>query len=235
MGVISENAVGVSSDDHVDDRNGAGKRLIGLVAHMRHCDDVRYARFFKFRCGTSKRRCTFGKIRFRASFGNVFAFIVGQTDDADLDAVKVLHDDCRKRRRRERASGILFKIRGENREGQALYVLSKRFASQVEFVVAECHRVPGHSPHGFPRPRHAARSEKVSPLPKVAGIERQHGSALGLRFCFLVAYECCNAGKTAHCVGVVVNGPAVVDAGRRRMDVVDVQDRQVPGKGVEGG
>ena len=92
MRVISENAVGVASDDHVDSRHGAGKRLIGLVAHMRHCDDVRHARFFKFRRGTSKRRRTVGKSRFGASFGNVFAFIVGQTDDADLDAVKVLYD-----------------------------------------------------------------------------------------------------------------------------------------------
>ena len=102
-------------------------------------------------------------------------------------------------------------------------------------MVAECHRVPGHSPHGFPRPRHAARSEKVSPLPKVAGIERQHGFALDLRFCFFVGYKCRNACKTAHCVGVVVDGAAVIDAGCRRMYVVDVQDRQVPGKGVEGG
>ena len=96
MRVISENAVGVASDDHVNSRHGAGKRLIGLVAHMRHRDDVRYARCFKFRCGTSKRRCTVGKIRFRAGFGNVFAFIVGQTDDADLDSIKVLYDGCRK-------------------------------------------------------------------------------------------------------------------------------------------
>lgn len=97
MRMIPENAVGVASDDHVDGRNGAGKRLIGLVAHMRHCDDVRYARFFKFRCGTSKRRRTVGKIRFRAGFGNVFAFIVDKTDDADLDAAEVLYDGCRKR------------------------------------------------------------------------------------------------------------------------------------------
>lgn len=129
MRMIPENAVGVTSDDHIDSRHSAGKRLIGLVAHMRHCDDVCYARFFKFRCGTSKRRCTFGKIRFRTGFGNVFAFIVGQTDDADLDAVKVLHDGCRKRRRRERAGGILFKIRGENREGKGLHIPGKCFAS----------------------------------------------------------------------------------------------------------
>ena len=98
MRMIPENAVGVASDDHVDSRHRAGKRLIGLVAHMRHCDDVRHARFFKFRRGTSKRRSSIGKIRFGTGFGNVFAFIVGQTDDADLDSIKVLYDGCRKRR-----------------------------------------------------------------------------------------------------------------------------------------
>ena len=75
----------------------------------------------------------------------------------------------------------------------------------------------------------------MSPLPEVAGIERQHGFALDLRFCFLVGYKCRNACKPAYCVGVIGDGAAVVNAGRRRMDVVDVQDRQVPGKGVEGG
>ena len=97
-------------------------------------------------------------------------------------------------------------------------------------MVAECDRVPGHSPHGFSSPRHAARSEKVSPLPKVAGIERQHGFALDLRFCFLVGYERRNSGEAADGIGVVVDGAAVINAGSRRMDVVDVQDRQVPGE-----
>lgn len=93
---VTENAVGVASDDHVDGRHGAGKRLIGFVAHMRHRDDVRDPRFFKFSRSTRKRRCTVGKSRFGTGFGNVFAFIVGQTDDADLDAVKLLYDGCRK-------------------------------------------------------------------------------------------------------------------------------------------
>ena len=97
-------------------------------------------------------------------------------------------------------------------------------------MITECHRVPGHASHGFAGPRHAARSEKVSPLPKVAGIKRQHGFALNLRFCFLVGYERRNACKSAHCVGVVVDGAAVIDAGRRRMYIVNVQDRQVPGE-----
>lgn len=97
-------------------------------------------------------------------------------------------------------------------------------------MVAECDRVPGHSPHGFPSPRHAARSEKVSPLPKVAGIEREHGCALGLGLSFHVGYKCRNACKAADGIGVIVDGAAVVNAGRRRMDVVDMQDRQVPGE-----
>ena len=70
----------------------------------------------------------------------------------------------------------------------------------------------------------------ASPLPEVAGIEREHGCALDLRFCFLVGYERRNACKSAHCVGVVVDGAAVIDAGRRRMHIVNVQDRQVPGE-----
>ena len=61
---------------------------------MRHRDDVRDARFFKFRRGTLKRLGTVGKIRVGAGFGNIFSFVVGQTDDADLDAVKVLYDGC---------------------------------------------------------------------------------------------------------------------------------------------
>ena len=68
----------------------------------------------------------------------------------------------------------------------------------------------------------AARSEKMSPLPEVAGIERQYGCALGLRFCFLVGYKCRYACQPADGIGVIVDGAAVVDAGRRRMDVVDV-------------
>lgn len=97
-------------------------------------------------------------------------------------------------------------------------------------MIAECHRVPGHASHCFPRPKHASRSEKVSPLPKVAGIERQHGFALDLRFCFRVGYERRNSGEAADGIGVVVDGAAVIDAGSRRMDVVDVQDRQIPGE-----
>ena len=97
MRMNTENAVGVASDDHIDSRHSAGKRLIGFVAHMRHRDDVRDARFFKFRRGTLKRLGTVGKIRVGAGFGNIFSFVVGQTDDADLDAVKVLYDGCRKR------------------------------------------------------------------------------------------------------------------------------------------
>ena len=89
-------------------------------------------------------------------------------------------------------------------------------------MIAECHRVPGHASHGFPCPRHAARSEKVSPLPEVAGIEREHGCASSLGLSFHVGYERGDSGETADGIGVIVNGPAVIDAGSRRMDVVDV-------------
>ena len=70
----------------------------------------------------------------------------------------------------------------------------------------------------------------MRPLPEVAGIERQHGFALDLRFCFFVGYKCLYACKPADGIGVIVDGAAVVDACRRRMDVVDVQDRQIPGE-----
>lgn len=72
--------------------------------------------------------------------------------------------------------------------------------------------------------------KKMSPLPEVSGIERQHSFALDLRFCFLVGYERRHSGEAADGIGVIVDGAAVVNAGRRRMDVVDVQDRQIPGE-----
>ena len=92
MRMITENAVGVASDDDVDGRHGAGKRLIGFVPHMRNRNDVLDARFFKFRRGTLKRLGTVGKIRVGAGFGNILSFVVGHTDDADFDAVEVFHD-----------------------------------------------------------------------------------------------------------------------------------------------
>ena len=70
----------------------------------------------------------------------------------------------------------------------------------------------------------------MSPLPEVAGIEREHGCASSLGLSFHVGYERGDSGETADGIGVIIDGAAVVNAGRRRMDVVDVQDRQVPGE-----
>ena len=135
----------VAAHDHVDAVDAAGQGQIIFQADVGDGDDDPAAPGFEFPDGLLSGLPAVQELRGLAGIAGAHGLVVGNAEDADLDALELAHGPGLDGRGGKRTAFVRLEVAGQHPVGKLRQEARQRRAALVEFVVAQGGEVVGHA------------------------------------------------------------------------------------------